>query len=363
MVEDNMEEETYSLIFTSLKHPIRRRILRMLADKPLTYSEILETLNIDSGHLSYHLENLGDLTVHSNNGHYRLSSFGVAAVKLMGGVEEHSPASSKRRFKPRRLFAKVYPVILVLALIGASFHLVTYATVVSTDTNSTENLLFPLQYNIPFNVSVDETFEINVTIKHGTALYGHGFVVHEGFQEWTFSIPQSESTLTGWDEATIWLDSTFNLTTLLTSYPPQDVPFIVWNETTQTNETITVTVQGSGLGVINPFDASDPSNLELKIFTPEETILTETFYRTRYMNRIDTSISPPVAITQTGTYTFKITNRGSWDWNGFLTANLQFQHFEKPYFYWGIAGFVIALGYIALVTVAIYKTRHKNDDG
>jgi len=43
MVEDNMEEETYSLIFTSLKHPIRRRILRMLADKPLTYSEILET--------------------------------------------------------------------------------------------------------------------------------------------------------------------------------------------------------------------------------------------------------------------------------------------------------------------------------
>ncbi|TET26814.1 MAG: ArsR family transcriptional regulator, partial [Candidatus Bathyarchaeum sp.] len=87
MDEDNLEEETYSLIFTSLKHPIRRRILRMLADKPLTYSEILETLNIDSGHLSYHLENLGDLTVHANNGHYKLSSFGVAAVKLMGGVE------------------------------------------------------------------------------------------------------------------------------------------------------------------------------------------------------------------------------------------------------------------------------------
>jgi len=357
MAEDNIEEETYSLIFTSLKHPIRRRILRMLADKPLTYSEILETLNIDSGHLSYHLENLGDLTVHSNNGQYQLSSFGEAAVKLMGGVEEQSPVSSHRRFKLRRLFAKVYPVILVLALIGASCHLVTYATVVSTDANSTENLLFPRQYNIPFNVSVGETFEIDVTIKQGTSLYGHGFVVHEGVQEWTFSIPQLESTITGWDEATIWLDSIVNFTTILISYNDQVLPVTVWNETTQTNETITITVQGSGLSV-NPFDESDPSSLELKIFTPEGTVLTETFYRTRYMNRIDTSMSPPVAITQTGTYTFKITNRGSRDWNGLLTANLQVQHFEKPFFYWGIVGFAIALGYVGLVTATAYKTRH-----
>ena len=71
----------------------------MLSDKPLTYSEILEILNIDSGHLSYHLENLGDLTVHSSNGQYRLSSFGVAAVKLMGGVEEQTPPNNKQKPK------------------------------------------------------------------------------------------------------------------------------------------------------------------------------------------------------------------------------------------------------------------------
>jgi len=159
--------------------------------------------------LSYHLENLGDLTVHSNDGHYKLSSFGVAAVKLMGGVEEHSPVSSHRRFEPRRFFVKVYPVILALALIGASFHLVTYATVVSTTTKSTA-LLYPLYSNIPFNVSASETFEINVTIAYRSPIYGRGFGVSGGFQEWTFSVPQLESTLTGWDEATIWLDSKFN---------------------------------------------------------------------------------------------------------------------------------------------------------
>jgi DNA-binding transcriptional ArsR family regulator len=54
------DEETYSLIFSSLKHPIRRKIVRMLENGEMTFSEILEILAIDSGHLSYHLENLGD---------------------------------------------------------------------------------------------------------------------------------------------------------------------------------------------------------------------------------------------------------------------------------------------------------------
>ena len=72
MAEDKIEEETYSLIFTSLKHPIRRRILRMLADTPMTFSEILESLTIDSGHLNYHLESLGDLVLHPKDGKYLL---------------------------------------------------------------------------------------------------------------------------------------------------------------------------------------------------------------------------------------------------------------------------------------------------
>lgn len=128
MGEEKIEEETYSLIFTSLKHPIRRRILRMLARKPLTYSEILEILNIDSGQLSYHLESLGDLTTHSKNGHYQLSSFGEATVKLMDGVEDHTPMPTIRNLNLREFLVKVYPVILVLTLIGASFHFVTYST-------------------------------------------------------------------------------------------------------------------------------------------------------------------------------------------------------------------------------------------
>jgi DNA-binding transcriptional ArsR family regulator len=82
------EEETYSIIFTTLKHPARRKILRMLAEKPKNFSHMLEELGISSSHLTYHIENLGELVTKMDDGRYRLSSFGKAAVATMKGVEE-----------------------------------------------------------------------------------------------------------------------------------------------------------------------------------------------------------------------------------------------------------------------------------
>lgn len=129
MAGEKPEEETYSLIYTSLRHPIRRKILRMLKNKPLTFSEILEAVDIDSGHLNYHLENLGDLITHSQDGKYQLSSLGSAAVRLMGGVEEHHIELSKPKLKLTKVFAKTYPLILSAALIIAGLYFVSYTTV------------------------------------------------------------------------------------------------------------------------------------------------------------------------------------------------------------------------------------------
>jgi hypothetical protein len=356
MVEDKIEEETYSLIFTSLKHPIRRRILRMLADKPLAYSEILEILNIDSGHLSYHLENLGDLTVHSSNGQYRLSSFGDAAVKLMGGVEEQKNTKTNGKNTTKSTLKKIYPIILALALIGASFHLVTYSRVTSTWFTSSEHLLYPLYTNVPLNLSPNETCELFVTIEYNqftTSKRAGG--LSGGYQNWTLNMPEIEKGLTSWDEATIWLDSRFNMTSLLVFY---DESFSI-NMQTRTNKTITVTTGGWGLGV-NPCDATDPSNLELKVYNCEEIVSSENFYN-NIASSFDSANTTPVTITQPTSYTFQITNKGEYDWNGFLVINLQFLTYERPYFHWGIAGIIIALGYIVVTTTTTIKTRNKSD--
>lgn len=46
------EEDTYTAIFSALKHPIRRKILRMLEMAPATYTEIMNALGIETGLLN-----------------------------------------------------------------------------------------------------------------------------------------------------------------------------------------------------------------------------------------------------------------------------------------------------------------------
>jgi len=86
----------------------------MLAAKPLTYSEVLSELKIDSGHLSYHLENLGDLILHLPDNRYALSSFGTAAVSLMSGVEE--PPTRHWRVEARSRHARLWKHKILLFL-------------------------------------------------------------------------------------------------------------------------------------------------------------------------------------------------------------------------------------------------------
>ena len=112
-------DETYSVIYAALKHPVRRRILRMLNDGEFTYTQLLNKLDIDTGHLNYYLESLGELVAKTPESKYRLSEFGKAAVRLMAGVEETEPAPNgkeKNRFSKRKI-ARLSQVICIIALI------------------------------------------------------------------------------------------------------------------------------------------------------------------------------------------------------------------------------------------------------
>jgi len=96
-MSESSEDEIYSTMFSSLKHPVRRKILRMLANKPMTFMEMVEELGVSSSHLTYHLESLGELITKLDSGQYKLSAFGVATVGAMKGVEDIHEAEPKRR--------------------------------------------------------------------------------------------------------------------------------------------------------------------------------------------------------------------------------------------------------------------------
>lgn len=117
------EEEIYTIMFTSLKHPARRKILRLLAAKPMTFTEIVETIGVSTSHLTYHLESLGELISKTEDGKYRLSSFGEATVGAMKSVEEVPEIQVKRRFgipfRWKMLFVGLLACIVLLSSLTA----------------------------------------------------------------------------------------------------------------------------------------------------------------------------------------------------------------------------------------------------
>lgn len=375
-----MEDETYSLIFTSLKHPIRRRILRMLADNPLMFSEIQETLRIDSGHLNYHLVNLGELIYNIKNGHYCLSSFGRAAVKLMGGVEEHASVSSQRRNKQRRLFAKTFSIVLALVLVCASVYFVSYVTAVPSDFETTK---LTFEARNPSSIDVGETIYLNFTLKEFSGIIYHRtpvpsdnepmrFMYTEGKKQSISVMVDSkrfaslgsprDSTFTGWYENSMWLEveTNFNHTFL--------VRHMTGTNITGVNDNQVATTVYSSLF----------SHLSVDIHTPDGIVINDCFprrsdhpyvvYELYILNPcwfIETSEpyvvrSSEVPLNQIGSYKLKIANDGAVPLDRKFSLTFKSQRMERPYFYWGIAGLVAALGY--LIFAATGRIRRDKSD-
>jgi DNA-binding transcriptional ArsR family regulator len=122
------DEEIYSIMFSSLKHPARRKILRMLSEKSMTFSQLLEELGVSSSHLTYHLENLGELVTKTENGKYKLSTFGAASVETMKIVEEAPAVRSKYGFPLSLKWRSLLAILVIAVVLLASMSYVQYAT-------------------------------------------------------------------------------------------------------------------------------------------------------------------------------------------------------------------------------------------
>jgi hypothetical protein len=138
------DEEIYSTMFSSLKHPARRKILRMLSEKPMPFSQMLEELGVSSSHLTYHLENLGELVSKTENGQYRLSTFGEAAVSTMKIVEEAPAVPSKRHLALPLKWKTIFAAFLVLIILLSSMAYVQFA---SFSQLSEDHELLKLEYD------------------------------------------------------------------------------------------------------------------------------------------------------------------------------------------------------------------------
>jgi DNA-binding transcriptional ArsR family regulator/uncharacterized coiled-coil protein SlyX len=151
------DEEPYSTIFASLKHPIRRRILRMLSKQPMSFMEMVEVLGVSNSFLTYHLENLGELLGKTEDGKYKLSSFGEAANATMIKVEDipttaphHSTRIKASGFRGRSA-ATALGIICILLIAGLGGTLAYYTMATNNkqgELNSANNIICQLNTTI-----------------------------------------------------------------------------------------------------------------------------------------------------------------------------------------------------------------------
>lgn len=110
------EDDTYSTIFTALKHPIRRNILRRLSISSTSYTSLLNELGIENGLLNYHIDSLHELIRKNEDGTYTLSEFGLAGLSLIKRIEDPVTIHTDKAHRSRTLLLQALSLLLIVAL-------------------------------------------------------------------------------------------------------------------------------------------------------------------------------------------------------------------------------------------------------
>jgi DNA-binding transcriptional ArsR family regulator len=167
----NLEDEYYSTIFVALKHPIRRKILRMLHEKPRSFSEMLGKLKIESAHLTYHLDTLGDLLSKTEKGEYMLSFIGEAATSMMYQVEGTPKAFPHFLSLPRK-WKVCFSALMIGLIIFSAFSYVQYQKLnkLSAEYESLSETLSDLlfsAYHKDIQAAVQRWIQVHGTLQDG----------------------------------------------------------------------------------------------------------------------------------------------------------------------------------------------------
>lgn len=115
-------------LFKVLSHPIRVRTIRTLYENiELSYSDVLNILNIDAGQLNFHLKNMQELYSKLGNGNYVLTEKGKFAYHMVEEVAsfEGDEEAMAIEFPATIIKRGVATVIDTFLFVGAPLMVVT----------------------------------------------------------------------------------------------------------------------------------------------------------------------------------------------------------------------------------------------
>ncbi len=111
------DDELYSTMFNALRHGVRRKVLRILSRRKLSFTGLLNELEISSSHLTYHLDSLGEL-IAKDETMYTLSVFGKAAVEMITNIED--PPRRYLTNNPGDVYKYAFTILLTILVVSSA---------------------------------------------------------------------------------------------------------------------------------------------------------------------------------------------------------------------------------------------------
>jgi DNA-binding transcriptional ArsR family regulator len=106
-------------VYRALKHDLRREILSLLAGGPISYTDVLRALEVESGLLAYHLRIMDALVEKDGKGRYVLSDLGLEALSL---TEKEAPLLQSRSLSTSgRVVRLIFVVLIVLSVLSNAY--------------------------------------------------------------------------------------------------------------------------------------------------------------------------------------------------------------------------------------------------
>ncbi len=161
----SVDQEHVSKILSVLSHRIRREILLTLHEKEeTTFTDLMNTLDIDTGKLSFHIRSLSPFIEQTKTGKYKLSPAGEDAVRVIKDVESWAETSTVNRKASQLPLASFRQRAYAFLIDYAIMFLLTLSLLLPSLLSLGENLALELVY--PLFVALPLTW-IYCTILEG----------------------------------------------------------------------------------------------------------------------------------------------------------------------------------------------------
>jgi predicted transcriptional regulator len=125
------DEQVESIVFQVLAHPMRRIILKIIANGSdgVSYTDLITELGLSTGKLNYHLEQLEGFVTKNEKRHYILTPLGKKALNQLNLIKEEKSSDDEKyvRIAEASQKSSIQPALKSFLLVGVAFSCVILA--------------------------------------------------------------------------------------------------------------------------------------------------------------------------------------------------------------------------------------------